>query len=576
QIDCDGNPGTTETSCTFTGDQTGALPVGGPIVPSPAAFNVACVPPELGGISGLVGTCTAVTTDGDIDCNKTKVVSFFCETIPPCLEVGCPAGVDCAFCDDGNDCTSDICDDSFGTLQCPNDPLPAGTSCPDFAPQPGECDGAGACQAQGCASDADCPAPTACTGQSTCDVGGTFTCQPAPPINEGGSCDTGLGTCQSGTCVDNCTGVTCDDGNECTADSCDNSTNPGTCSNTGVPDGTACNGGFGICFGGFCGIFESPPVASVAIDMCCNNNASPQQSIIPIRLDVDLGVVVPGGTFTAQFGGELIFPESFLDAQQVVPTGMLQADLIAAQVTVLARGPGVTGAPVPLQPVFPPGTCLIGGSSCDVANDVGGIHLGSPGYAGNTDCVPIGIFNPCERLITVPTSTSLATCQSLDSPECSAAGSGFCSDGVTACTSDGDCTSPDTCALECTKTDQYNLNGYCVTGPLPIPLQVASGTFTAGSSGQQILFGWSDDPVATNSTLSGGVVTIAAPAFSGPLYANELKVLAGGLAVAINCTMAVETGDPLTDPVTCGTTPDSLLVGAATGSPAGNQDYTIP
>jgi hypothetical protein len=283
--------------------------------------------------------------------------------------------------------------------------------------------------------------------------------------------------------------------------------------------------------------------------MCCNNNALPQQSIIPIQLDVDPGPAVAGGSFTADLSGLLTFPESFLDvAQTVVPGGVQQADLIQAQVTVLTRGPGATGSPVAVPPVFPAGTCLITQTACDVANNVNGIPFGFPGFAGNTDCVPTGNFNPCQRLVTVPTSTSAATCASLDPAGC-------------------------TVGTDCTKTDQLNLNGFCVTGSLPIPLETVSGSFTAGASGQTMLFGWSDDPTATGTTVVGGVVTVPAPTFSGTLLADQLKVSAGGLAVAINCTMAVETGDPDTDPVTCGTTQDSLLAGSGVD---GTTTYLIP
>jgi hypothetical protein len=327
----------------------------------------------------------------------------------------------------------------------------------------------------------------------------------------------------------------CDDGNECTQDVCTS----GACSNPNEANGTSCNGGAGQCSDGTCVAagFDFP-AQSAAIDMCCNNNALPQQSIIPIQLDVGAISGAPGGSFNVDLGGLLTFPESFLDvAQTVVPGGVQQADLIQAQVTVLPRGPGATGSPVPIPPVFPAGTCLIGGTACNVANNVNGISFGFPGFAGNTNCVPTGNFNPCQQLVTVPTSSSSATCASLDPAGC-------------------------TVGTDCTKTDQLNLNGFCVTGALPIPLQTVSGSFTAGTSGQQMLFGWSDDPVATNTTVVGGVVTVAAPSFSGPLYADELKVSAGGLAVGINCTMAVETGDPDTDPVTCGVTPDADLIGS--------------
>ena len=530
QIDCDGNPGTTETSCTFTGDQTGALPVGGPIVPSPAAFNVACIPPALGGTPGVVGSCTAVTTDGDIDCNKTKVVEVTCPGLAPCVAAGCTPGVDCAFCDDGNDCTSDVCDDSTGSAVCPNSTLPDGTTC-SSAPAPAACE-SGVCTSQNCTVTGCPPSTNDCLMDAVCTTGPL--CDPQVPQPSGTACNSNTGTCDgAGTCVDNCTGVTCDDGNECTADSCDNSTNPGTCNSTNVTDGTSCNAGAGQCASGTCVTPFNFGLTSVPIDMCCNNNALPQQSIIPIQLDVDPGSAVPGGAFTADLTGLLVFPETFLDvAQTVVVGGVQQADLIAAQATVEVRGTGVTGGQVTVPAILPPGTCVVDPlASCTV----------------DADCIPNGSFNPCQNLVTVPTSSSASTCASLDPPGC-------------------------TVGVDCTKTDTFNLNGFCVTGPLPIPLQSVVGNYTAGPSGDTMLFGWAQTGVP-DATVVGGVVTIGAPVFTNPVGPNGVKVNASGLSVAIECIQAIETGDPLTDPVTCGSTPDNLLNGSGVG---GTEVYLIP
>ncbi|MGD8608228.1 MAG: hypothetical protein PVH21_13105, partial [Myxococcales bacterium] len=72
------------------------------------------------------------------------------------------------------------------------------------------------------------------------------------PVEDGTACDGGAGTCQAGECtvVDLCEGVDCDDQNECTADACDPM--DGSCSNTPVDDGTACDGGAGTCTAGVC------------------------------------------------------------------------------------------------------------------------------------------------------------------------------------------------------------------------------------------------------------------------------------------------------------------------------------
>jgi len=552
-LDCEGDflP---DASCTLAGDQLGTLfPVTGLCASSgavctsdadcgtngPCAMNpevnlsalVGCVPPTgIGallppGTPGATVTCTAVTTDGDLDCNKTKTVTYACPGLSPCDTLGGGIGTcdetDCPACDDGNDCTANTCS---GAAVCGNAPLAAGVACTS-APAPAFCDGAGACVSSNCNAqpdpDGSCSDGNECT-VNTCNAGGT--CDSAP--NTGAACSGGTGTCDaSGVCIDSCTGVDCSDGNDCTQDLCDSGAG-GTCSNPNEADGTPCSGGAGSCSGGTCVVLTpfSFGQATNAIDMCCNNNALPQQSIIPITLDSCIGGCSGnvGGTFSATHGGLLTFPESFLDvAQTVVTGGVQQADLIDAQVTVQTRA-GVSGPDLVIPAVFPAGACLITGTACDVAN-----NQPLPG-GGNSDCTPVGTFNPCRRLVTVPTSSDAATCASLDVP-------------------------PDN-----VKTAQFNLNGFCVTGPLPIPLDPQTGSYTAGASGESMLFGWADTGVP-GSTVSGGVVTIGAPNFSNPTGPNGLKVNASGLAVGIECIMAVETGDPLTDPVTCGTTPDAAL-----------------
>ncbi len=138
-IDCDGD-GTPDPSCTWSGDTTGvtgAPPPAFPGDPGAGNFFLSCIPASQGGFGGIV-TCTAVTTDGDLDCDKTKTVDVACPSIDPFCEL-----VDC---DDGNDCTDDVCDSSSGTGVCVNDPSPSGTSCDaGTGPGSGVCDGDGAC-----------------------------------------------------------------------------------------------------------------------------------------------------------------------------------------------------------------------------------------------------------------------------------------------------------------------------------------------------------------------------------------------------------------------------------------------
>jgi hypothetical protein len=157
--------------------------------------------------------------------------------------------------DDGNPCTIDACDLSNGTT---HTPVPSGTSCDDGNP---------------------------CNGMSRCDASGACTAGPGPIVDDGNpctedSCDPGLGVVHNrlaaGTsCRDanacngeetcSATGVCApgvppalDDGNGCTADSCDPTTGVrheplptgASCADDNACDGSETCNGTGSCVDG--------------------------------------------------------------------------------------------------------------------------------------------------------------------------------------------------------------------------------------------------------------------------------------------------------------------------------------
>jgi Notch-like protein len=84
-----------------------------------------------------------------------------------------------------------------------------------------------------------------------------------PPVN----CDDGL-DCTDDSCApaDGCQYVNnCDDGNDCTANLCSNT--DGTCSSTNVENGTPCDDGNGVCTDGVCG-----GTAGACENHLCQNN----------------------------------------------------------------------------------------------------------------------------------------------------------------------------------------------------------------------------------------------------------------------------------------------------------------
>jgi hypothetical protein len=151
-------------------------------------------------------------------CNDSTV-SFPEQCDPP----GCPSCdqrcrlLDCA---DGNACTTDACDPTFG---CRNEPVAKGAQCNDGNP----CTVGETCDLGVCSGPAkECPG-------ATCDPA-TGVCVPKPCTGNA-DCDdrdpcNGMETCQSGKCMPG-TPVNCDDGQLCTDDVC---TATGECSHTDI------------------------------------------------------------------------------------------------------------------------------------------------------------------------------------------------------------------------------------------------------------------------------------------------------------------------------------------------------
>ena len=122
-------------------------------------------------------------------------------------------------CDDGNECTDDDC---VGGL-CENTPVPDYTVCTG-----GVCCG-GLCTAIVCSSDTDCIDGDECTTDTCTDPGLCSASCSNTPVPDYSPCSVGGTVCCSGTCTNPAclADLDCDDGEECTTDTC---TNVGTCS----------------------------------------------------------------------------------------------------------------------------------------------------------------------------------------------------------------------------------------------------------------------------------------------------------------------------------------------------------
>jgi len=282
-IDCNGFPNfdpdtglplPPDTECVFTGDTLGEIggPAPGPppalggTGPGPGGFFVTCaicdasyifltqgqdarctVPTGLPVTPGAEVKCTAVTTDGDTDCDKTKTVSLICPGLTPCEAFGGDAA-----CDDANECTVNTCNDATGAPVCETDNTANdGNSCTPSAPGAGMCNG-GACEGTSCAAQCDpqvdpenCDAVCDNDGNDctfapagTCDLG-TGNCSALTDRPNTFACDSGAGTSGDGTCDG---AGTCESNDLCTtateAADCEVNTNEcllNRCNVTGAP-----------------------------------------------------------------------------------------------------------------------------------------------------------------------------------------------------------------------------------------------------------------------------------------------------------------------------------------------------
>lgn len=263
----------------------------GRCVDSPQPIGTKCRSGNFSGVCDEEQRCVPCVDDADdfdVDsgCPKTAPECDDSGDVPEC--VGCTKDADC---DDGVDCTADTCDDG----RCLRALLPAGAECPD-----GVCNGAGAsdscvpcvdnhatgldagCDAASpicdttqsppacveCLDDEDCDDDNECTVEACSSRRCVFQTAPAGEPCVGGVCSGVPGAESCGVCLDTeagdgvdqgctegapvcdmeqvppaCTGCSthddCDDGFECTTDTCNDSkvcvyeTNDSLCESTG-------------------------------------------------------------------------------------------------------------------------------------------------------------------------------------------------------------------------------------------------------------------------------------------------------------------------------------------------------
>ena len=319
--------------------------------------------------------------------------------------------------------------------------------------------------------------------------------------------------------------------------------------NTGGSGGSAGSGGSGGSAGtGGMGGEGGTEIAATVTLGCTNNVDTSAISMLDWNLTIDPGAPVAAGEeFTAEVGGVAFFAESFLDAALAVIAGLQRVVLEDLAGTVQVRS-GATGDAVVLRAVEVPTTCGIpdgdgNAVSCDTANDI------PDGLGANSDCAPTGAFNPCAAFVDLPTSDD-------------------CTDGGT-CSMLGK-NEPDGAAAP---GNQCEINNFCITGPLPLPMESQSATYMADADATEILYGWDD--TNTEATVrevgfcsvgagdcnpangdddcdegtcdsAGEVYDLPASTLSSPTEPNGVRI-AAGLGVLLRCTGAVDSAT-VTDP----------------------------
>ncbi|NOX71689.1 MAG: S8 family peptidase [Candidatus Micrarchaeota archaeon] len=209
--------------------------------------------------------CTAQPKADGTPCDD----GLFCTVGDSCQDGACMGGAQMN-CNDGNDCTTDSCDEENDICEHTN--VPDGTLCDDglFCTIDDICSG-GICAG----SDRDCSDGVSCTVDECDEENDVCVNNPDDSLCDDGVFCNGEEICNPYEGCEAGVPPSCDDGNECTTDSC--SYDFDGCDNIPLPDGTACSEG--ICCNGAC---SAPSCAedtdcddgdACTVDLCINQDS---------------------------------------------------------------------------------------------------------------------------------------------------------------------------------------------------------------------------------------------------------------------------------------------------------------
>lgn len=378
-----------------------------------------------------------------------------------CTSGSCVGSCTVLDCDDSDPCTVDACDPGTGT--CNNTPAAPGTPC-DFGGLPGLCV-AGSCVDAMLCTGVDCDDGNPCTADS-CDPSDGL-CDHVP-ASSGTACDfSGLpGTCLADTCVSSCDLLDCADADDCTDDLCDPFA--GVCTNQTSVDGATCDAGLGECQAGTCQ--PTAPVwttKTTTLELECTATEPVRQlGLLPFELTVATTPIVGGEApraFTAELSGVVQYPEALLDDLQFVRPGGSTTATIGLLNTVASLRSGAPTDEIALA---------LDTSQLEVSQErYCNLPVNQPCVV-DTDCLGGDCQGPVDAF-TIPTSADCSPGGTCDTLGKVGAGS------------------------------QCEANGFCVTGPLPLPVGVETRTYVPDSEGA-VVFGWKDD-MAVFAYLIGGL-----------------------------------------------------------------------
>lgn len=493
---CSDSNGCTKTDTCQAGVCTGASPV--VCTAADACHTVGTCNPANGTCSSPVAANGTTCSDGNA-CTKTDS-----------CQAGVCTGASPVVCTASDAChVAGTCNTATGT--CSNPTAPNGTTCSDG----NACTKTDSCQAGVCTG----ASPVVCTASDACHVAGTCntangTCS-NPAAVDGASCSDGNAcngseSCTQGACIGGASPVV-NDGNPCTADSCDPVTgvkNAPVAAGTACSDGNACNGAelcnaTGACVAGTppvlddgkpcttdtcdatTGVLHTPVTAGVACDDgdACNgheacNATGACANGTPIAVD-------DGDPCTADF----------CDAQGVVSHTLKSfddgnpctADACDASSGVITHQKAAEGTACDDQTVC---------NGHEVCSSTGSCLPGTP--------LVLDDHNPCTQDGCNPVTGLIATSPLSVGTPCADAilcngtetcdGQGTCTPGVTLPTDDGDPCTIDSCDALGVKHVRSTTAGcgepgqwQTLVSSQPSPRDGAAGVFT--NAGELFLFG---------------------------------------------------------------------------------------